>query len=418
MRSVKEMPYHRGLVVKLYPTDEQKRLIAVNDGAKRAVYNFLVAANNELYQLGKVKTYLKPVAERIAYLKGVLASTSAIQNALPFLYGDDVDSQAVANAKQNYRRAWKNQKELHTGVPQFKKKGMQQSYQTNAHYRKDARSLNESNLRFISKHRVKMPILGIVQFAGSPKEIEMLFSHTQQTRIGGVCISRDSVGEYWASFSLASEYPFYEDLPKTGAMAGIDLNLTNLASTSDGEVYDNPRYLQKSEKSLKKAQRKLSRRYRHAKESGRALRDCKNYQEQRKKVAKIQRQIARQREDYLHILSKREVENQDFLAAEDLKVKNLLKNHTLAKAVSDAGWRSFLTMLDYKASWYGKEFVLVPPQYTTQTCSNCGYVLKNEERLPLSVREWICPACRIHHNRDVNAAQNILNKALKQAGYA
>lgn len=162
----------------------------------------------------------------------------------------------------------------------------------------------------------------------------------------------------------------------------------------------------------------MSRRYRHAKESGRALRDCKNYQEQRKKVAKIQRQIARQREDYLHILSKREVENQDFLAAEDLKVKNLLKNHTLAKAVSDAGWRSFLTMLDYKASWYGKEFVLVPPQYTTQTCSNCGYVLKNEERLPLSVREWICPACRIHHNRDVNAAQNILNKALQQAGYA
>lgn len=418
MRSVKDMPCHRGLVVKLYPTDEQKRLIAVNDGAKRAVYNLLVAANNELYQLKKVKTYCKPVAERIDYLKSVLASTSAIQNALPFLYGADVDSQAVANAKQNYRTAWKNQKERHTGVPQFKKKGAEQSYQTNAHYGKNATSLNESNLRFVSKHRVKLPILGIVSYSGSPKEIEMLFSHTEQTRIGCVRIFRDSAGEYWASFSLASEYPFYQDLPKTGAMAGIDLNLSNLASTSDGEVYDNPQYMKKAERKLKKAQRKLSRQARHALNSGRALKDCKNYQEQREKVAGIHRQVSRQRKDHLHVLSKRAVENQDFLAAENLQVKNLLKNHMLAKALSDAGWRTFLTMLGYKASWYGREFVLVPPQYTTQTCSQCGYILKKEERLPLSVREWECPVCGVHHDRDVNAAQNILNKALQQAGYA
>lgn len=418
MRSAKDMPYHRGLVVKLYPTNEQKRLIAVNDGAKRAVYNFLVATNNELYQLRKVTTYCKPIVERITYLKDVLKSVSTIQNAMPFLYSKDVDSMAVANAKQNYHTAWKNQKERHTGVPRFKKKGDEQSYQTNGHYDKNAVSLNESNLRFISKHRVKIPILGIMQFSGSPEEIEMLFSHTQQTRISSVRIYKDSAGEYWASFSLTSEYPFYEDLPKTGSIAGLDLNLINLASTSAGEVYDNPHYMKKAERKLKKAQRKLSRQARHALDSGRALKDCKNYQEQRKKVAKIHRQVARQRKDCLHVLSKREVENQDFLAAEDLQVKNLLKNHVLAKAISDAGWRTLLTMLSYKASWYGKEFVLVPPQYTSQACSNCGYVLKKEERLPLSVREWDCPFCGAHHNRDINAAQNILNKALQQARYA
>lgn len=123
MRSAKDMPYHRGLVVKLYPTNEQKRLIAVNDVAKRAVYNFLVATNNELYQLRKVTTYCKPIVERITYLKDVLKSVSTIQNAMPFLYSKDVDSMAVANAKQNYHTAWKNQKERHTGVPRFKKKG-------------------------------------------------------------------------------------------------------------------------------------------------------------------------------------------------------------------------------------------------------------------------------------------------------
>ena len=135
-------------------------------------------------------------------------------------------------------------------------------------------------------------------------------------------------------------------------------------------------------------------------------------------MAEIHRQVSRQRKDYLHVLSKRAVENQDFLTAEDLQVKNLLKNHKIAKAISDAGWRTFLTMLNYKASWYGREFVLVPPQYTTQTCSQCGHVLEAEERLPLSVREWDCPVCGVHHDRDVNAAQNILNKALQQAGYA
>ena len=113
------------------------------------------------------------------------------------------------------------------------------------------------------------------------------------------------------------------------------------------------------------------------------------------------------------MISKHMVENQDLIAAENLKVRNLLKNHCLAKTISDAGWRMLLTMLQQKAVMYGKAVILVPPQYTTQTCSHCGHILLGTSMLPLSVREWTCPECGAYHLRDKNAAQNILNKALK-----
>ena len=152
-----------------------------------------------------------------------------------------------------------------------------------------------------------------------------------------------------------------------------------------------------------------------AKKENRPLASSKNYQEQRRRLATIHRKVARQREDYLHTLSKREVENQDLIAAEDLQVKNLMKNHHLARAITDAGWRTFLTQLKYKGDLYGKLVVLVPPHNTTQTCSVCGYQMRGDERLTLNVREWECPVCHTHHKRDTNAAQNILQKGLQIA---
>lgn len=174
-------------------------------------------------------------------------------------------------------------------------------------------------------------------------------------------------------------------------MQGIDLNLIDLINNSDGGTSENKRFYASSQHKLAKAQHKLSRRAEHARAEGRKLQDSVNYQTQRKKVAYLHRKIKRQRTDYLHILSKREVENQDFIAAEDMKVRNLKKNHHLAKAVSDASWRTFLTMLQYKGAFYGKTVVLIPPQYTTQTCSHCGYIMKGEKHLTLSDREWVTP---------------------------
>lgn len=413
MKQMKDMPYHKGFRVKFYPSNNQRRLIAVNDGAKRAVYNHLVACGNERYLLSKTADFVPSDRIRLEYLESVTGDPKNIKNALPFLYGPDVDDQVITNTIRNYRAAWKNMKELHTGVPVFKKKSYEQSYQTSAHCYKDKDGADTSNVRFLDENHVTLPKLGRIRIGGSPKLIADLMSRKIDTRIGTVTISRDAVGEYWASFAIGSEELFYEELPKTGSQQGIDLNLIELVNDSDGNASENMKFYAKSQKKLAKQQHKLSRMAEHAKAKNRPLRDSKNYQKQRRKVAYTHRKVARQREDYLHNLSKREVENQDFIVAEDLKVRNLLKNHCLAKAISDAGWRTFLTMLKYKAEAYGKTLVLIPPQYTTQTCSACGYVMKGEEHLTLKDREWTCPHCGTYHHRDTNAAQNILIRGLQ-----
>lgn len=415
MRSSAEMPYHIGLKLKLYPSDKQKHIIAVNDGAKRAVYNHLVACSNEIYSLKKSSQSVPVYARRMDFLRFVSQNAKNIKNALPHLYGEDVDDQTIANAIRNYRRAWKNQKELHTGVPTFKKKSYEQSYQTNAHYYSDKNGNMTSNVRFEDLKHVTLPKLGRIRFGGSPKPVASLMGRDSDTRIGSICISRDSVGEYWASFQIASEGPFREPLPKTGAMQGIDLNLIDLVNGSDGEASENRKYYATAQKALAKSQRKQSRMAEHAKAKGRKLLESSNYQKQRRKTAYLHRKVERQRTDYLHNLSKEKVENQDFIAAEDLKVRNMIKNHRLAKAIADASWRKLLTMLQYKGELYGKTVILVPPKNTTQTCSCCGYVMKGAEHLTLDIREWECPNCHTFHVRDTNAAINILNRGLQVA---
>lgn len=418
MKTVAEMPYHIGLKIKLYPSDAQKHLIAVNAGVNRAVYNHLVACGNERYRLSKAMSSVPVYRERMDYLSSVTGAVKNIKNALPYLYGKDVDEQAIANAVRNYKTAWKNRKDRHTGVPIFKRKSYELSYQTNAHYYKNPKTGKESNVRFEDEEHITLPKLGRIRIGGSRKRIRILMRRTCDTRIGAICISRDPVGEYWASFSIASEEPFRDTLPKTGASHGIDLNLIELVNGSDGNAAANMRYRVKAEQSLRKNQRKLSRMAEHAKQEHRPLAESRRYQRQRKKLAMLHRKVERQRAEYLHVLSKREVENQDFIAAEDLKVKNMLKNHSLAKAIADASWRKFLMMLQYKGTLYGKTVILVPPHNTTQTCSRCGYVMKGDERLTLSNREWTCPNCHTVHERDTNAARNILNRGLQLAAMA
>lgn len=369
MRSTSDMAFHEGVVIKLHPSDAQKHIIAVNDNASRAVYNFLVATDRELYRLKKTALYISTVAERISYLESVISTPSAIMNALPYLYDRNVDSQAVCSAIRNYRGAWKRMREQHAGIPAFHKKGCAMSYQTCAHYRKD-------------------------------------------TRIGTITIMMDAVGEYWASLQVSTDMPFHDALPETGSSVGVDLNLIELANDSDGGAFENRKYRGKSQKKLAKAQRKLSRRAEMARKEGRSLKDSKNYQKQRRKVAYLQRKTTRQRKDYLNCISWHLVKSHDLIAFEDLSVKNLLRNHCLAGAISDASWGMLVTMTRQKADTYGRKVILVLPQYTTQTCSVCGHVMKGKDSLTLSVREWTCPACGAHHVRDTNAARNILARAL------
>lgn len=426
MKSMNELTYNRGLLVRAYLSDRQKICVRKNGGVARFVYNRLVAVDREKHKLAKTLPYSPADRARMSYLKDAYATTAALRNAIPFLNDPLVDGYAIANAKKDYSNAWRQFKKVKgTGIPAFHKKDGTYSYGTNCHYAKkydhdsSVTGLFEGSVRFIDENHVVLPILGKVRIKGSDKEIKSVLNRKDFTRIGTVRITLDSCGNVYFSFSLASDIPFHTAYPQTGKAVCVDVNLTNFLYDSDGMEVLSPKYLHKAEKKLKKAQRKLSRKYESAKKDGRNYRTCKNYQEQRLKVAEIHKHVANQRLDFIRNVADMEVKNHDYLFTEDLKVRNPVKNHKLAQAVSDSGWRKFLTALEWGSSKRGKLCLLVNPKNTTQTCSACGYVSHGDTRIMLGQEEWDCPQCGTHHIRDYNAAVNIKNAGLlilKEAG--
>ncbi len=211
-----------------------------------------------------------------------------------------------------------------------------------------------------------------------------------------VIIKWDAVGRWWAVFAV--EIELSRQQTHTGFSAGLDAGLEKFAVLSDGSIIENPRHLRKTEKRLKRAQRELSR-----KEKG-----SRNREKARQKLAKLHAKIHNQRRDFLHKQSRRLVETYGLIAVEKLNIKGMVKNHHLAKSISDAGWGEFMAMLEYKAAEAGTRLVKVNPSGTSQECSGCGMDVPKE----LSERVHCCPYCGLTLDRDVNAARNILKKAL------
>lgn len=372
---------------RIYPTKEQEKLIIKTFGCARFVYNYFLALTEHRYEeTGKSVNHRERSAmlpklrngERTDFLKEV--DSIALQASL-----EDLDD--------GYKRFFTGQNQK----PKFKEKADSvQSYTTKV-VTKNGKSVNI----WIEGDKIRLPKLGFVK---------MKNTRDPMGRIINVTVRRKASGHFFVSVLVEEEvYP----LPKTGSSVGIDLGLKEFAILSTGEKIENPRFYRVQEEKLAKAQRILKRRERRAKARGVDPETVKNYLKAKQKVAEIQEKIANQRKDFAQKLSTILVKNHDLICVEDLKAKNLLKNHCLAKSIQDAGWRLFVELLEYKCRWYGKELSRISQWFpSSQLCSSCG---AHTGKKPLSVREWVCPECGKHHDRDVNAAINILREGTRVA---
>lgn len=361
--------------LRLYPEGQQIPQIHKNIGSARYIFNCFLAKRIELYAAEK---------KGLTYNRcSAILTSMKRENEISWL--KESDKFALQNSLKDLTKAYKNFFEGRAKFPRFKKKhGHKRSYRTN---------FTNGNIQVnFERHVIKLPKLGWVTFRCSKKWTEL------PGKIINVTVSQMPSGKYFASVLCEVEVKF---LLPTLNKVGIDLGLKEFAITSSGEHVPNPKFFREAEKKLAKLQRVLSRK----KKGG------KNQNKARIKVARQHECIANQRNDFLHKYSKKIVRENQVIVLEGLQVRNMIKNRRLAKAIQDAGWGTFRRFVEYKASWYGRTYVEIDTFFpSSKLCNVCN--AKNR-MLTLDMRLWQCPVCKTVHDRDENAATNILNEGLR-----